>query len=255
MNFGSKIGRYKRVDLAVYGLIFLLLFFIGIMGGRRIGKYKLFHNIQESFSANRTESTFGSGQHNYLVIGTDDINSSDPILESIWLLIAFPGRSNLTMIPIYPTIENGIPLADSSLSQLFEISAQGIPETTFLGRLQEQIHWDYYVVIDKVGFSDLVKFLSHPDSDSNNSSILASLPLAWEDPAGALSGQTKLLMQVCAQTSNLSAQIQTIELIKKNQSHFQTDIDWEETLSQWSIEDSNLSRIDCEFPSSVLDIQ
>jgi hypothetical protein len=251
----SKIGKYITPDLAAYGTVFLLLFFIGIMGGRIIGKNKLFQDFQEKEMIVESDSSIGNGQRNLLAIGVDQIKSPDPILESIWLLISFPGKSSLTLIPIYPTVEGGVPLADSTLAQLFSISAEGIPDINFFDHLRDQIWWDNYFLIDKEGFTAVLELLNRSEPDFEVASNIASLPPAWQDPDGALQGQTQLMKMACVRTSKLLGQIKTSEFIQKIQPHILTDLNWGEISQQWSFGQPDSLQIDCEFPTLVLEIQ
>ena len=255
MNFVSKIGKFKIPDLAAYGLVFLLFFSIGIMGGKVIGKNKLFKIFQDRGISIKSEAKLSSDQHNYLVIGVDQIKSSNPNLESIWLLISFPGKSSLTLIPVYPTVEGGIPLADSTLAELFSISAEGIPGTGFSDHLREQIRWDNYILIDMAGYAAVFEFLDQGKPDFEVTSTLTSLPPVWQDPVGALQAQTQLMNAACTQASNLPGKINTIEFIQNIQPHFHTDINWEEIIQQWSFEQQDSFQINCEFPTLVLEIQ
>ena len=251
----SKIGKYITPDLAAHGLVFLLLFFIGIMGGRTIGKNKLFQDFQEKEIIADSESSLGKGQQNLLVIGVDQKNTPDPILESIWLLISFPGKSNLTLIPIYPTVEGGIPLADSTLAQIFSISAEGEPDTKFFNHLRDQLWWDNYILMDKEGITAVFEFLNQPEPDFEIAATIASLPAAWQDPDGAVQGQAQLMNMACERTSKLLGQIKTREFIQEIQPHIQTDLNWEEVSKNWSFELPDSLQIDCEFPTLVLEIQ
>ncbi len=255
MNFVSKIGKNKIPDMAAYGLVFLLLFSIGIMGGIVIGKNKLFQIFQDNNISIKSEDRFSNSQHKYLVIGVDQIKSPNPNLESIWLLISFPGKSSLTLIPVYPTVEGGIPLADSTLAQLFSISGEGIPGTGFFDHLREQIWWDNYILIDMAGFAAVLEFLNQAEADFEVTSTFTSLPPVWQDPVGALHGQTQLMNTACTQASNLPGKINTIEFIQNIQTHFHTDINWEEIIQQWSFEQQDSFQINCEFPTLVLEIQ
>ena len=250
----SKIGKYITPDLAAHGLVFLLLFFIGIMGGRTLGKNKLFQNFQEKDLTADSESSIGSGQRNLLVIGVDQKKSPDPILESIWLLISYPGKSNLTLIPIYPTIEGGIPLADSTLAQIFSISSEGVPDTKFFNHLKDQLWWDNYILINKEGISALFEFLNQSEPDFEVAATMASLPAAWQDPDGALQGQSQLMKMACERTSKLLGEVNFSKFIQEIQLHVHTDLNWEEVSQNWSFRPPASLQIECEFPTLVLEI-
>ena len=250
-----KIGKYAAPDLAAHGLVFLLLFFIGIMGGRAIGKSKLFQDFQVLKMFADSESSIGDGQRNLLVIGVDQGNSPDPILESIWLLISYPGKSNLTLIPIYPTIEGGKPLADSTLAQIFSISSTGGPDPMFFNHLRDQLWWDNYILINKEEINGLFEFLNQSQPDFEIAETIASLPAAWQDPAGALQGQSELMKMACERTSKMVGQINISKFIQEIQLHIETDLNWEEVSRNWSFGPPDSIQIECEFPTLVLEIQ
>ena len=250
----SKIGKYITPDLAENGLVFLLLFFIGIMGGRTLGKNKLFQDFQVKGMIADSESNSDRGQRNLLVIGVDQNNSPDPILESIWLLISYPGKSNLTLIPIYPTVEGGIPLADSTLAQIFSISPEGVPDTRFFNHLRDQLWWDNYILINKEGISGVFELLNKSQPDFEIAATIASLPAAWQDPDGALQGQSQLMKMACERTSKLLEQIKISKFIQDIQPYIQTDLNWEAVSQTWSFEPPDSLQIECEFPTLVLEI-
>lgn len=253
MNFVSRIGKYRFPDFAAYGLIFLLLFTMGIMGGKFIGKNILSEDLSFGNRGRSTGASINSKQKNYLMIGIDQMSKSNPNLESIWLLTPSAQMDKLDFYPVYPTVENGIPLADSTLNQLFTISKHGGPGIAFIDYLERQIAWDHYILIDRIGFAAVMDFLNQGEPEFEVNSTLNSLPLAWQDPAGALESQAKLLSETCGLVANLPGDGKTIAFIQGIQDHFYTDINWK-TSDQSTIYDStDFDQIECDFPNIVLE--
>lgn len=253
MNFVSRIGKFRFPDLAAYGLIFLLLFTIGLMGGKDIGKNILPEDFSFGDHGRSTVGRINNINKSYLMIGVDQLSKSNPNLESIWLLTTSTQKGKISFFPVYPTVENGIPLADSTLGQVFTISKHGVPGTAFINYLDEQITWDHYIVIDRIGFSALMEFLNQGKSDFKVKSMLNSLPLAWRDPAGALERQTNLLSEVCARVSDFPEEGRTIAFIKGNRDHYKTDINWNDSDHRTILDSKESDQIDCDFPNLALE--
>ena len=96
----SHFGRVDFQDIGRYAVIFLILFLIGIMGGRTVGMNVYSNTLDEpEFVVTQVR---GNGQRNLIILSVDQLSSPQPSLESIWLLVTYPGTPILTLVPIYP---------------------------------------------------------------------------------------------------------------------------------------------------------
>jgi len=255
MQKPSIFRRLRIPDLVLNASIFLLLFSIGIMGGRSLGKIKMFQGQQKDNYFDESDTGIGNRQRNLLIVGVDHLNSPEPTLDSVWLLISIPGIESLTLIPIYPTIEGGTTVADTSLAQIFALTGEKIPKNEFLDRLGQQIWWDNYLLFDQKGFASMVDTLIKVNDESIDldiSSILTPFPPAWQDPDSALNHQARLLEIVCLQASKLTQPTEIRNFIDLIKPKIHTDLDWEEASQRWSFERQDQFQFKCEFPTLTL---
>lgn len=217
----------------------------------------MFQGLQKDNSIEDSDSRIRTGQRNLLIIGVDHLDSPEPTLDSVWLLISIPGNAILTLIPIYPTIEGGTTVADNSLAQMFALTSQKTPENEFLDRLGHQIWWDNYLIFDQKGVATVLDTLIQVSDDTSTldvSTPLTSIPPAWQDPDGALNHQTRLLEFVCLQASKLTQPTEIINFIDSIKPKFYSDLDWEEASQRLSSEQQDKFHFKCEFPTLTLGI-
>ena len=101
----------------------------------------------------------------------------------------------------------------------------------------------------------MFEVLNQSQPDFEIAETLASLPAAWQDPAGALQGQSHLMQMACERSSKLLSQINISKFIQEIQLHIETDLNWEEVSQNWSFGPPDSLQIECEFPTLVLENQ
>lgn len=195
-------------------------------------------------------------QQNILVIGVDKLQSPKPRLESIWLIFYFIDSTHLTLMPIYP----GIPLNEiassmdnSRIEQSFEMGPDRKPSDKLFSTLKDNhFWWNGYLVLDNTAMTKFVDWIgSAPGSlpyYQSGANAIASLPLARENPQGALHDQTELLQDLCsaaAQLSNISDVSSLYELIIP---HVVSNLDVHQLINEWQIRLTQRGRLTCEFP-------
>ena len=201
-------------------------------------------------------SRINNGQQNLLVITVDQLALAKPVLESIWLLITYPEISNLTLVPIYPSIREDSITAHLMLAQTFVMTAQQTPHSEFLELLREKIYWDNYLIADQKGVSSVLRILDqfserYPGQKNQTNSIL--LPQTGQEvDRRSLENQIQIWNGVCLDLSRISKADEIENLIQQISPHFHTNLLWEELSQQWSFEQPNDFHMGCEFPTLIL---
>jgi hypothetical protein len=255
MDFLKIFGRFKISDQAFYAGVFLVLFLIGIVGGRSIGMITLSIGSSQKDFVDDSASRINNGQQNLLVITVDQMAFAKPALESIWLLITYPEISNLTLVPIYPSTQEDSKTADLELAQTFAMTAQQTPHSEFLELLREKIYLDNYLILDQKGVSSVLRILHQfaeglPGKENQTNSIL--LPQSGQRVDRSLENQVQIWYGICLELTRISKAGKIEGLIQKISPHVLTDLKWEKYSQQWSFEQPKDIQIGCEFPTLIL---
>lgn len=200
-----------------------------------------------------------NGQRNLLIAWVDRLDTSNPRLEGLWLVLFVPDSPSLTWLPLYPhgLIENinNNPqwYTDFSLTPDGEIDSQ------FVTNLRSKdVWWNNYLVIDETGLIEIVNsslnvnknpaITPQPDAGLR---IVANLPLPWEDPSEALKAQFDLLDSLCLSTPASTQAASAADLIGPLKHHLITDLQADEILSTWNNLRLTGGRL-CKFPTRSL---
>jgi len=204
-----------------------------------------------SYHPNRRVS---NGQQNLLVIGIDRLSSTNPRLESLWLVITLPGSSTVTLMPLYPPIPGeslaSLRAKSNSLFNKFRLSSSHEPDPRFFNPLLAAgFWWDGYIVLDKIALTELAQFVSMEGGDKRSfAPDLSNLSNVRKDPLSALKDQTHFVEQLCIGSRVLSPQVDFSSLFWLIPSHLETDLDPEQVLSDWRRRLASHGGIRCEFP-------
>lgn len=193
-----------------------------------------------------------NGQRNLLVIVIQDLTSTEPVLESVWLLISFPRNGNLTLLPILPDPSGVHSEAQYELMYSFSLSSQDAPDVAFFEHLNHDFWWDNYILLDKVGISKILENFRLTSTFDTNA-IFESIPSVWENPSKALSGQTELFRTICDQFKSVTNSDKKEILLNKIGDYILTDLDWSEFLAGWSSSRRWGYQFECEFPTLTLE--
>jgi hypothetical protein len=253
----SEFWKEGTPNQVIYIASFLLLFTIGFMGGKFIGRIAM---QQQSRSQNYQESfgnSVGNNQHNVLLIGVDNINSRVPELKSTWLIITIPNSSKLTLIPIYPPVPGSSLDGESALPDLFGITTNQAPQEDFLNQLRKLFWWDNYIIADEAGFRQIITRLDQtirektiPDTNPIDRSPIT----AQQKLDDSLNSQVHQMTSICLQANKNSPPSTIIEMFKSIDSHLISDINWQEIHLSGSPNRQLNENITCEFPTLSLNI-
>lgn len=180
-----------------------------------------------------------TGQRNLLVIGVDHlggVSQTDPHvaprLESVWLLLYFVDRPQITLLPLYPSPTQGSSssvdekhVEVSSLSASFSLRSDHTPSPSFLQLLESQeIWWNHYILLDRTALSQLIEFAG-ASQKWNGESVLGKVPAASEDGQAALAGQSRIAQDFCRLSAGLGPDFNPLPLLSLSPEHLITDLD------------------------------
>ena len=238
---------------AALSVVFLVM---GAWGGAAVAGWIPFEAIpwpERSETPGQASVAPANGQRNLLVIGVDRLDRDTPRLESLWLVLYFPGRSPVTLMPLYPRADGSEPVRAATLAESFSLTRFGDPSPEFLERLRhEQVWWSGYVLLDETALAALVDLLGGVDLDGKHRDgflALSSIPRPWDDRAGALQGQVGLLRSACRQAGALfSSGPEIAELVDKLGRHLRTSVDIAAEVQDWLQAAGSNPALECEFP-------
>ena len=203
--------------------------------------------------------TLKNGQHNLLVVITDDLTQSHPQLASIWLVTYFLDNPSITFLPIYPTISNGSVLADEKLFDSFEIipaNGQSSLSMTFLDTLtQRNFWWSGYLIVDRQAFSWVLEPQAgiSPDILTNyydqNYLIQAEV---IESPESIYVRDTQIMRDTCDQVAQQGANLNWEVLRNLFPQHISTDLDVNTVIGEWISSLSSNGAPLCNFPLEMV---
>lgn len=185
-----KTGRKnrKRIQQGT----FLVALAIGLIAGVLIG----FSNKHEAKLLPEFQG---------VLVGVDSLESTAPVLESIWFFSYLPKTNTLNLSPLYPESN----FSQESSAALFRMPHEPIllpdiasAENYALPFLTENLsNLDYVLVIDNIGFSVLLNRLSTAAGKGNNTMlpyfVALNPPQTYLDPQAAFAYQRKLLEILC----------------------------------------------------------
>lgn len=277
----SLFDRIRRSpNLLFYGGVFFVFLVTGIWGGQSIGSSDLFHSssiVLEPYPAENSASIELPApqqmaypavdlpvpteypvtvQRNLLLVGVDQLSASQPHLESIWLVMYFPGKLDVTFVPLYPDPGEEFTAQSSPLAASFSLDQAGNPSRTFLQQLEEQVWWNNFLVIDHTATRALIDLVSSQpsgDLNGNGAQAMAEPPSSRQEASTTtLANQTKVLFQLCEQPQVTAPSIAAIAAtLKKLESNLATDLDLMTILDEWQTKSSPALPFHCDFPLST----
>lgn len=276
----SLFDRIRRSpNLLFYGGVFFVFLVTGIWGGQSIGSSDLFNSssiVLEAYPAEYSAPTELPAtqqmaypavglpapteypitvQRNLLVVSVDHLSIAQPQLESIWLVMYFPGKLDLTFLPLYPDPGEKPAAQSSPLAASFSLDKAGNPSRAFLRQLEDQVWWNNFLVIDQTATRALIDLVSGQPSDDlkeNGAQAMAEPPSSWQDASTTIAGQTEMLSQLCEQPQvTAPSSVVVAATLEKLESNLATDLDLMTILDEWQTKSSPALPFHCDFPLST----
>lgn len=252
------LHQVRRIPyLFIYVGVFVAFLITGIGGGRLIGTSDVVNSTitQMPYSSEPISETAefpNNGQHNLLVIGVDQLSTTRPQLEGIWLVMSLQDKPDFTFLPLFPQPNEKNNFATSDLTSNFSLDNNGRPSEAFLKLLKHQVWWSNYLVIDQdslITVIDLLGGLKQGSIYLKGTDVLATLPSTWKDSSIAYTSQVKLISQLCDQAQAFSISRKLIAAtLRKVDANLSTDLNLLKMLDTWFIKSRDQHSIRCEFP-------
>lgn len=247
---GRDPGTVSRILISA--LTFGIFLVLGIWSGSIAASLSPVRGPMATLSAIAPPPTPANGQRNLLIIGVDRLNINNPGPESIWLLGYFADKPRISLVPVYPTPTGDSIQKHSKIISSIQLTQNGHPSPELVKFLrQERIWWNGYVLLDAAALIEIVDFLGGVELDGqplNGALAVSSFPPPSQDYSAALTGQTKLLRSMCAQTNQLAPTVDLRDIINLIPDHLQTDVDIFESVRIWRQLVNDGSDFVCEFP-------
>ena len=192
-----------------------------------------------------------NGQRNILFIGVDDLSKERPELVGIWLLMYFPGNSNLTFAPVNPKIWSQSQTSTPQTSEFTSVIKNGSIDKKLLNQLhQEEIWWHGYVLLDSTAVKEAVHF-SNQVNDLEAFSTFNSVNdpfLSGEPKLTGIDYQTDLLKYFCQQTNYFTIDTDISKILALIPVHIRTNLNLISIIQDWKSLITQENDLVCEFP-------
>lgn len=201
-------------------------------------------------------------QRNILVIGVDDLLSTDPRLQSVWMVLFLKDVPHLMMMPIYPqpiTGSTNTQVLDDHLAGLFRLDDEKSPSAEFIQALEARdLWWTGYVLLDQRALQQSLEVIAGSSASTGSlaDELLSSMQGNLLDSGTVLSSQTRFVQEMCRYSSWLSTSDteQILDLAAQIYPHLRTDLDLEAMVSELKNTIHNGGGISCEFPAVTASI-
>lgn len=241
-----------RIKPLFYLMAFSLFFISGLL--LAMGKETEVPDVPLSANIERgNEAAAHDKQLNILVIGVEEVGSTETNLEGIWLILLPPSHDTLSFIPIYPQNSKDGSLLYSQPHEAIKINTSSLKSATDIDLLEDQnTWWDEVVLLDKTGLFTLFGLVG---GEAVIREALAEYAdgvgevSSWDQPGLALSNQAGLIQNLCDHSGSFFLLTNGEGIISPPNTHLMSSeyqIDIIELL--YSLSSTN-SEFDCQFPT------
>ncbi len=237
-----------------YRLIASLAFAVTLSIGFWLGS-ALRENIRLYLPSKRSLPTAETGQKNVLLVYVDDLESVEPRLEGVWLMVyTLPGKP-LILFPVYPSDGSGAQaLAEAANHQLedkFKLDRKQHLDQGFIDILENErrILWDGYLVLDKTTAALAIETWSGYYGEDYGRMVIEGIHHPWENPSEALNQQKSVISSICEQSSRLAAPPDLAGIYRQAKTHVATNLPPEQVIAEWQSMLATSDNLICEFPT------
>jgi hypothetical protein len=246
-----------------YLTIFLTNLLIGYLGGLRV----LPTNLRQAASnANSTAiitdtpiPSLANGQRSLLLLTVDQLETHQPQLTGIWLVLYVPSDPRLTLMPIYPAPDMNDSGKEFSDAFKLETKAGALsPDPVFLDLIKKQVPWwSGYILLDEAAIGEVINFMANfqqasKSLETNHFSQIVPELKRWEDPYSALFGQASLYQEMCWGMAWMESGVKLVKIQDRfhlMEGHFSTDLAPDQLLAELQNLRGQGGSIVCEFPT------
>ncbi len=168
-------------------------------------------------------------QQKTLVVLVDDLKSSDPVIESIWMIYGYPdSQPALVFLPVYSLRDQS---AHPEIQTDFNFGLFGRLSVEFRESLQESynLNWDKYLILDNQMFAQISTLLTGKKAPK-----LLAQPPNLEKPADYQATAIKYIKAYCSYIKSGKSDPVMIESWMEISPGFWTDIKQENLEASWA---------------------
>ncbi len=225
----------KRFSLPFY----LILFFGGLVFGIGLGIYFGGGELPEiipQIPNKQTPTPVISGQQSLLIVGVDRINLSPARLQGVWYVAYLPTSPVVTLIPLYPTVNQRL---NKKLEENFELERSNRLGREFTEVLYDSYNfdWDTQILLDDfamIAFIDLLGGIKMANELQNGSKIVGEIPSPSANPQQALDGQIAVIRGLCEGTNRLETSMDLSKISATTTLHLAMQVDLETAYTAFS---------------------
>ncbi|MBN1147628.1 MAG: hypothetical protein JXA78_10260 [Anaerolineales bacterium] len=181
------------------------------------------------------------------------MQSTNPRLQAVWLLVVLPPSSHVAFLPLYPASPGSGLAQDELLESLFQLDQNGAPSAVFLSSLQTMdLWWDHYLVLDEIALAGLIELVGGVDlgqGQMNGKRTMDSLSLASQDPYNAVMLQAALARELCHCVPRLLEDRGSEVQFDLLANHMASDFSLENSQVDWDSLRKYGRSLSCKFPT------
>ena len=184
-------------------------------------------------------------QQKTLVVLVDDLKSSNPAVESIWMVYSYPdSQPALVFLPVYSLRDQS---AHPEIQAEFKFGLFGKLASEFRDSLQEtyNLHWDNYLILDNQMFAQIAKLITGKKAPK----LLSQAPNP-EKPADYQATVIKYIKAYCSLLKSGKSEPAYNEVWMEISPGFWTDIEQENLKASWSWFFEHPQKTPCNIVSS-----
>lgn len=248
--------------MSVLKRLFLVMVFVGCVGGG----FLLAINLGDSGQAHGLpvvanpiqpgkNGIAANGQRNLLLVGVDTLESANPELKSVWIVLQIATHSpqRFTLVPLYPTSNAQTLIPQEQLQSNFGLDSTGavLPEFFEVVRTAD-FWWSNYLVIDQAGLAELIDLGGGIDlgkGDLSGKKVTELLTSSNLPAEAGLNAQASVFQAVCSQSAEKLLSLDARRTFQKLGRHLRTDLEIERFIHEWQMPLVLAGRPSCEFPT------
>jgi hypothetical protein len=246
-----------------HSLLFFSLFICSLVAGYTFSarfypsNFSLINSSLKVVAAkeNKPIAALSTGQRSLLLITASSLSTFDTHLESIWLATYFPNRSDIRLLPIYPSGNEPISDFEAQLVQSFGLNKKNGQLTLdhdFVSALENQNYWwSGYIILDEVAIAGIIDRLGGIELQNQTRTgeqVMAKLPNVLEHSGEAYSYQIALLQSGCKQFAQVTLSDDLSQLSTLLARHILTDLQSNQLRTEFQTLLAGKSHPVCKFP-------
>lgn len=200
--------------------------------------------------------SLNNGQRSILIIGVNSLDTSAPLLTSVWLISSLPVEKTLIILPIFPSGKGSVSELEASLQHSFSLARkngnQALSQDFTNVLVDHNYWWSGYVIFDQVALTSVIDLLGGVDINGeliSGDQKVAELPDVMESPQDAFQNQVAIAQAVCHNLTSVASDPGWPRLVSLVPTHILTDLDVPHSLTKLATSLSGQQASNCRFPT------